>query len=140
VIRPLGFHYPDDPVARRVDDAFLLGRDLLVVPVFDDTDQPVQRTFYVPDGRWYDLNDEIEHAGPGYHTARIPLDRMPVLVREGAAVPRVEVDASVRNTADLATRPWTLHAYGSARAPRELVAFDGSRVSAGDLPIVQHAG
>jgi alpha-D-xyloside xylohydrolase len=140
VIRPLGFHYPDDPVARRVDDAFLLGPDLLVVPVFDDTDQPVQRTFYVPDGRWYDLNDEIEYAGPAYHAARIPLDRMPVLVREGAAVPRVEVDASVRNTADLATRPWTLHAYGSAPAPREFVAFDGSRVSAGDLPIVQHAG
>ena len=60
-------------------------------------------------------------------------------MREGAAVLRVDVDASIRNADDLATRPWTLHTYGSAPAPAAFVAFDGSRVPAGELPIVRHA-
>lgn len=112
VMRPLGFHYPEDRVARSIDDSFLLGRDLLVVPVFDDADGPVSRTFYVPEGRWYDLQDDTAYAGPGFHTVEVTLDRMPLLVREGAVVPRVDVDATVRSVGDLVDRPWHRHAYG----------------------------
>jgi alpha-D-xyloside xylohydrolase len=129
VMRPLGFHFPHDRVARSVDDAFLLGRDLLVVPVFDDGPGPVRRTFFVPEGEWFDLHDDTRYAGPGFHTVEVPLDRMPVLVRAGAVLPRVEVDASVRAVDDLAGRPWTLHAYGEVTpedlAGVALTGFDG---------------
>ena len=124
VMRPLGFHHPDDRVARSVDDSFLLGSDLLVVPVFDDGAAPVSRTFYVPEGEWFDLHDDTRYAGPGFHSVTVPLDRMPVLVRGGAVIPRVDVDESVRSVDDLHTRPWTLHAYG-AGAPEGSATSDG---------------
>ena len=125
VMRPLGFHHPDDQVARGTDDSFLLGQDLLVVPVFDDGDAPVRRTFYVPEGEWFDLHDDTRFVGPGFHTVEVPLERMPLLVRGGAVIPRVAVDASVRSVQDLLGRPWQLHAYGSGADPeRPLVGFD----------------
>jgi alpha-D-xyloside xylohydrolase len=127
VMRPLGLEFPDDPVAQSVDDAFLLGSDLLVVPVFDDGTAPVHRRFYVPEGEWHDLLDGTAYRGPAFHEAEVPLDRMPVLVRSGAVLPRVEVDEAVRGTDDLVGRPWTLHAYGPARdAALDLVGFDGT--------------
>lgn len=125
VMRPLGLHHPADPVALGIDDSFLLGQDLLVVPVFDDGDAPVRRTFYVPEGEWFDLHDDTRFVGPGFHTVEVPLDRMPLLVRGGAVIPRVAVDASVRSVQDLYGRPWQLHAYGSgADLDQPLVGFD----------------
>ncbi|MEO5744176.1 MAG: glycoside hydrolase family 31 protein, partial [Terracoccus sp.] len=132
VMRPLGFHFPHDPVARSVDDAFLLGADLLVVPVFDDASGPVRRRFYVPEGRWVDRVDGTTFSGPGYHEVDVPLERMPLLVREGAIVPSVAVDADTRNVESLIGRPWQLTAYGAGDAAASqagtlsLVGFDAS--------------
>jgi alpha-D-xyloside xylohydrolase len=141
VLRPLGFHHPEDRVARSVDDSFLLGRDLLVVPVFDDGEAPVSRTFYVPEGEWFDLHDDTRYAGPGFHTVTVPLDRMPVLVRGGAVIPRADVDETVRSVDDLYGRPWTLHAYGAGDSARmrDLVGFDGGPAPV-DGPVVRHGG
>jgi alpha-D-xyloside xylohydrolase len=139
VLRPLGLHHPDDRVARSVDDSFLLGRDLLVVPIFDDGDAPVQRTFYVPEGEWYDLHDDRRYTGPGFHTVEVPLERMPVLVRSGAVLPRVDVDEGVRSVADLYGRPWTLHTYGDVVGPMpDLFGFDSLPAVVGD--VVRHGG
>ena len=138
VLRPLGLHHADDRVARSVDDSFLLGSDLLVVPVFDDGAAPVRRTFYVPEGEWFDLHDDTRYAGPGFHTVDVPLERMPVLVRGGAVIPRVEVDESVRSVQDLHGRPWTLHAYGAAEAAgTTLVGFDSQPAVIAD-EVIRH--
>ena len=138
VMRPLGLHYPDDRIARTIDDSFLLGRGLLVVPVFDDGEGPVRRTFYVPEGRWYDLEDGTTYAGPGFHTVDVPLERMPLLVRHGAVIPRVDVDATVRSVADVLDLPWRLHAYGEvAPSTTGWVGFDG-RPFRGEGNLVRH--
>jgi alpha-D-xyloside xylohydrolase len=126
VLRPLSFEFPDDWVARQVDDQFLLGSDLLVVPVFDDGPGPVRRRCYVPEGRWTDWFSGATFDGPRLHTIDVPLDTIPLLVRDGAVVPTVTVDHTVRHTDDLIGRPWTLHVYGDADVDRELVGFDGS--------------
>lgn len=129
MLRPLGLEYADDPVAPSVDDAFLLGRDLLVVPVFDDGEEAVRRRFYVPRGRWWDLLTGEPYAGPGFASVDVPLERMPVLVRDAAVIARVSVDDSVRCTDDLLGRPWTLHVYGAGAVGRDLVGFDGTVTS-----------
>ena len=36
VVRPLFYDFPDDPAARDVEDAFMLGPDLLVAPVLEE--------------------------------------------------------------------------------------------------------
>lgn len=129
VMRPLAFHFPDDPVARGVDDAFLLGQDLLVVPIFDDSPGPVRRRFYVPDGRWVDLLDGTAFVGPGFHDVDVPLERMPVLVRDGAILPMASVDESTLNVESLLGRPWNLTVAGATPntgAECTLIGFDGT--------------
>ena len=85
VQRPLIFDHQDDLGARSVDDQYLLGRDLLVAPVY----QPGQtaRPVYLPAGTWYD-QEEVAHAGPAWITAAAPLDTIPWYVRGGSVVPR----------------------------------------------------
>ncbi|MEO8829472.1 TIM-barrel domain-containing protein [Lapillicoccus sp.] len=130
LMRPLGLHHPDDPVASGIDDQFLLGEDLLVVPVFDDSPDRVRRRFYVPAGRWVDLADGRTFTGPGFHHLDVTLEQMPVLVRDGALIPRVAVDQQVRAVADLLTRPWQLHAYGNVPSgEHQMVGFDGAPVT-----------
>src|SRR5262245_17397015 len=53
VVRPLFFADPRDPRLRTVDDAFLLGEDLLVAPVVDELAE--ERTVLFPDhpGGWF---------------------------------------------------------------------------------------
>jgi alpha-D-xyloside xylohydrolase len=84
VLRPLALEFPDDPDAARVDDAFLLGPDLYVVPVFSDSPDPVRRTYHLPAGQWRDLLTGSLRVGPARVTEDVALDRIPVLARVGA--------------------------------------------------------
>jgi len=129
-LRPLALEYPDDPVAPSVDRQFLLGADLMVVPVFDDGPGPVPLRFYLPAGRWTDLRTGTSWEGPGFHETSVALEEMPVLVRDGGVVPRVAVGAQLRGTDDLLHLPWTLHVGGSADADVVLRGFDGTVTSA----------
>lgn len=139
-IRPLSLEDPEDPVAMSIDDEYLFGRDVLVAPVMDDTMGEVERRVYVPAGTWYDfVTDEVVE-GPRFLTRICPLDRIPVLVRAGAVIPRVEVGEDVRCTDDLIERPWTLHVYGDVADPLAgLERFDGKAVGHEDvLAVVRH--
>lgn len=83
VLRPLALEFPDDPDAAAVDDAFLLGPDLLVVPVFSDATGPVRRTYHLPAGEWRDLLTGDVRTGPARVVEHVPLERIPLLARNG---------------------------------------------------------
>ena len=83
VLRPLALEFPDDPDAAAVDDAFLLGPDLLVVPVFSDATGPVRRTYHLPAGEWRDLITGEVRTGPARVVEHVPLERIPLLARNG---------------------------------------------------------
>ncbi len=87
VLRPLALEFPDDPDAARVDDAFLLGPDLYVVPVFSDSAAPVRRTYHLPAGTWRDVLTGEVRAGPARVTEDVALDRIPVLARNDLELP-----------------------------------------------------
>ncbi|MBQ8952754.1 MAG: DUF4968 domain-containing protein, partial [Clostridia bacterium] len=53
MMKPLGFHDPDDARARNVDDQFLLGDDLMVCPVTEYGAR--SHRVYLPSGVWYEL-------------------------------------------------------------------------------------
>lgn len=124
LLRPLGLEFPDDPVAGRIDGQFLLGPDLLVAPVFDDQVEPVRHRFYVPAGTWTDLRTDESFTGPAFHTALVTLEDMPVLVRDGAVIPRIGVASDLRNTDDALALPWTLHSYGQVTSDHTMIGFD----------------
>lgn len=129
MMRPLDFHAPDDRVGRGVDDAYLLGHDLYVVPVFSESHEPVDREFWVPHGRWIDLYTGQPYDGGRYARRLCALDEMPVLAREGAVIPTVDITADVRSTDDLLDAPWSFQAFGTVEENRTFLGFDGRTVS-----------
>ncbi len=94
LMRPLFWHFPDEEEAYRVHDQFLFGDALLVAPVT----RPGQatRTLYLPAGRWQDWWTGAVHEGPGWITVPAPLERIPLFLREGRAVPLAEPRAPAR--------------------------------------------
>ncbi|MGN6242884.1 MAG: glycoside hydrolase family 31 protein [Motilibacteraceae bacterium] len=128
VLRPLSM-VDEDPSVVGVDGQFMLGADLAVVPVFDDGEVAVARRFRVPPGEWTDLLTGQRYAGPAWVSEDVPLERIPVLVRDGAVLPRVPVDGSVRSTDDLLDRPWELHVFGEVGGPVELLGLGGQRAT-----------
>ncbi len=86
--RPLMAHLiydsPDDPRVRDLEDEYLFGRDLLVAPIVEEG--AVMRTVYLPQGNWYDLWTGEKHQGGTEITCTCDLDRIPVFLRDGAAV------------------------------------------------------
>ncbi|WP_329236347.1 NEW3 domain-containing protein [Actinoallomurus sp. NBC_01490] len=88
MVRPLALEYPDDPNAFTdlAAHEFLSGTDFLVAPVYSDTG--VRDAIYLPKGTWVDYWTGRLYEGPvtvnGYSA---PLDRLPLFVRAGAAIP-----------------------------------------------------
>src|SRR5581483_6747982 len=83
IMRPLALEFPDDPGARHVDTEYLLGPDLLVCPVLDPSGAVEA---YIPAGRWTDHFTGASFDGPRWvRFDDVPLDRLPLLVRDGAA-------------------------------------------------------
>lgn len=123
-IRPLCLEYSDDPVAMEIDGEYLFGPSLLVAPVFDDSSEPVRRKVYLPEGVWYDFFTDEQFIGPRFIDVEVRLDQMPIFVKEGAVIPRVDVDEETQSTDDLLTKPWTVHAWGYGE-PVEPGEFDG---------------
>ena len=85
-MRPLLFDFPGDERAWTVEDAFLLGPDVLVAPVLWEGAR--ERDVYLPHGaRWTDAWTGAEHPGGRTVRAEAPLERVPVYLRDGADLP-----------------------------------------------------
>jgi alpha-D-xyloside xylohydrolase len=54
---------------------------------------------------------------------------MPLLVRDGTVLPRLEVTPARRNTDDLLDVPWRYEVFGTVDEPRTFVAFDGVEIT-----------
>jgi len=97
-MRPLFLEFPADEAAWGVGDAFLLGPDLLVAPVLEAGAR--ERTVHLPAGpRWTDAWTGDTYAGGAPVTVSAPLERIPLFLREGAALTRTTVTGAVGGTA-----------------------------------------
>lgn len=85
VVRPVFTAEPDNPNIRGIDDSYLLGDALLVAPVLEEG--AVRRKVYLPAGLWYDFwTNEVWEGGREIEVVA-PLERLPLFVRAGAALP-----------------------------------------------------
>jgi hypothetical protein len=88
MLRPLLLEFSWDPEAGDVDDQFLLGRDLLVAPIFSDSAEPVTRRVYLPAyANWYDWWTGTLYEGRQWLETTSPLEKLPIYVRAGTAIP-----------------------------------------------------
>ena len=86
IVRPVWWPAPTDEALLDVDDAFLVGSDVLVAPVFERG--ATSRQVRLPAGRWFELVGEGVHEG--VIDVDVTMDRIPVFVRAGAVLPAEE--------------------------------------------------
>ena len=124
VQRPLVFDHQDDPAVIDLDDEYLLGRDLLVAPV--TRPGTTGRDVYLPEGYWYDWHSGEVHEGGQTIVAATPIDRIPVYVRAGAAIPMwSEAPASTDGHHPEAIDVHVYHPQRDGRRDSVLVEDDG---------------
>ena len=85
VLQALVFHHPHDRQCWHIDDEYYFGDDFLVAPVMNSEGR---RDVYLPEGNWVNLfTGERISGGRWLYGLEVPLELMPVYVREGAVIP-----------------------------------------------------
>jgi alpha-glucosidase len=89
ILRPLLYHFPNDPKTYTLYDQVLLGPFLMAAPIYRPGIE--HRAVYLPAGTWYDWWSSESYEGPIHILAHAPLERMPLYVRAGAVIPMAPV-------------------------------------------------
>lgn len=129
MMRALPLEFPDDPATWACDYEYLLGRDLLVAPIVEESgraDLATSRRVYLPAGSWYDYWTDRVLRGPRWVTCAAPLDTLPLFVRAGAVLPcGPEVD-HLDGPPDAAL---AVEVYARGQGSFELVEDDGETLA-----------
>lgn len=83
--RHMAIEFPQDRVARTIDDQFLVGDSVMVVAIVEKG--ATERSYYLPEGRWYHIHRKEWLEGGRVVTEPVAIDDAPILVREGSVVP-----------------------------------------------------
>ncbi|CAN8075317.1 unnamed protein product [Agarophyton chilense] len=108
-MRPLWWHFPDDPEANSNQRQWLVGNALLVAPVLEEVGT-THKIYIPPDNAWYDLynpdgsGSKIRESGNV--ELAVTLDRMIVFQRGGTIIPKQE--RCRRSTTAMNYDPFTL--------------------------------
>ena len=95
VMRPVFFNFQDDPECYRteIQDQFMLDDNLLVAPVLSETDE--FKRLYLPEGDWYDLNQQRFYSGKQWILQTVPLKQIPYFLHAGGFLPMQAVQQYV---------------------------------------------
>jgi alpha-glucosidase len=93
IIRPLFWHYQNDPIATAVDDQFMLGPELLIAPILRQG--ATARSLYLPAGIWFDFWTGEALRGGRHVLAAANLETLPIFVRAGAILPMISASQYV---------------------------------------------
>lgn len=85
ILRPLLYHYPNDPQTYALYDQVLLGEHLMAAPIYRPGAE--HRAVYLPEGTWYDWWSQQCYHGPTHILAHAPLEQMPLYIKAGAIIP-----------------------------------------------------
>jgi alpha-D-xyloside xylohydrolase len=80
MMRAMMLEFPDDPACDALDRQYLIGRDLLVAPVFTEEGAV---DYYLPEGRWTHLLSGEEQTGGRWFKATHGFLSLPLFVRPG---------------------------------------------------------
>ncbi|MEM7036786.1 MAG: alpha-glucosidase, partial [Bacteroidota bacterium] len=83
MVRHLWLHYPDDPEVRHLKSQFLLGEDLLVLPVLEPGTETVRG--YFPEGKWAHLLTGAQVDGGQWLEVSAPIGTPAAYVKVGSA-------------------------------------------------------
>jgi alpha-glucosidase len=121
VLAPLVFDYQEDENTYSKDFHFMLGRQILVAPVMEETDK---WNVYLPKGKWIHYWTGKEYAGGQTVAVDAPLygkDGLPMFVKAGSIIPMMpEMSYIYEKSPD----PITLDIYPDDGGPSGYVMHD----------------
>jgi alpha-glucosidase len=120
VIRPLMWHYQNDPQCAATQDQFLLGESLLVAPVIQPGGRA--RSVYLPPGTWHDFWSTDSFRGRAYVLANAPLGLLPLYIKAGGIIPFAPL---VQHTGEYSSHEITLQVWPGADGRLEFYDDDG---------------
>lgn len=85
LMRHLALEFEHDPFVHAIDDKFMLGAHIMIVPILEPGQ--TQRSVYLPAGRWYSLHEKCWYDGQRVLNAEVTLEDIPIYIREGAIIP-----------------------------------------------------
>lgn len=117
IMNPLAVDFSSDNRACAVNDQYMFGHELMVCPVYEPMEEgkdTVRRRIYLPEGiGWYDYISKCRYAGGQYIDVDVPIDSIPIFVRDGSIIPRTNIDdLSVLSTETL-KKEIELDVYGN---------------------------
>ena len=121
--KPLAFTYPQDKMARRVEDQLMIGNEIMIAPVY--TQNATGRYIYLPEEMMFvkflpdgTISQEILPAG--HHYVDVALNEVPLFIRKDKCIPIVDVAPYV-DAIDMSTS----RMLGYENASYELYDDDG---------------
>jgi alpha-D-xyloside xylohydrolase len=125
MLRTLFFEYPNDPTSWLVEDEYLFGPELLVAPLFSESDE---RQVYLPPGAWVDYQTGKRYEGGRWHEVAAGEIPIVLMVKGGAVIPHVAV---AQSTKDVDWANIELRVFGASRGSLSArVALPGGEVQA----------
>lgn len=96
--KPLGFIYPEDEIAREVEDQLLIGNEIMIAPVY--TQNATGRYVYLPEEMMFvkflpDGTISTEILDKGVHYVKVALNEVPLFIRKGTCIPIADAAESV---------------------------------------------
>ena len=121
--KPLAFEYPEDQMARQVEDQLMLGNEVMIAPVY--TQNAAGRYVYLPEEMKFikvlpDGTISEEVLAKGHHYVEVALNEVPLFIRSGKCIPIVDAAESVPQI-DMSTKQM----LGYADAAYDLYEDDG---------------
>jgi alpha-glucosidase len=121
MMRALMLQYPEEAGTYNVGDEFLLGSDLLVVPIVSP--KTTSREFYLPRGTWYDLRTDAPLTGGKGMRVTAVENELPLFVAEGGILFRAP---TMQSSAEWAAADLIFDIYAKGATEREYYEDDGS--------------
>lgn len=93
MFRPLAFDYPEDKIAKSIEDQLMLGEELMIAPVY--TANAIGRMVYLPEDMTFmkfmpDGSIEKTELKKGTHFVEVALNEVPLFIKKGMSIKLVE--------------------------------------------------
>jgi oligosaccharide 4-alpha-D-glucosyltransferase len=112
LIRPMFYYTTTDTVLLQVPDEYMWGDAFLVAPVLQQG--ATSRKVYLPQGQWYNLENNTEKAGGEWITDSTNIAIMPVYVKGGSFVPMWDASPYTSTASYNSETPLTIRYYPSS--------------------------
>ena len=96
-MRAMMLDFPEDRNCLYLDKQYMLGDALLVAPIFNDRSEV---DFYVPAGKWTDLQTGEVFEGGRWYSGKYDYYHMPLLVKPNSIIPTGKKTETVYDYAD----------------------------------------